>query len=324
MIQRSRRSRGFSLTELLVAMVVGLLLMAGLVTLMVNSKKNYAQQDYSARLQENARFAVQFLTYDIRMAGYYGCSNDIVNDGSVTAFDVPNPSTEPDEVTITYGEPHETGDGVRITQVSGSGSLTWTLNRLPDDWVDGNNIVGETVVAADCASATVTTVDSIDANNKRITVSGNLGRIVDPAVNDSGPITVRRLITNTYAIDTAGESGVPVLTRNGQELVEGIENIRFLYQAAAGESFDTGASAPESPTAVQLGALVRSISNENLDPGSNREYGSGADITLDTGGNSPDCADDEYLLLDECVPVTPLRGQRRVFSTTLSVRNRSL
>lgn len=323
MMRQCHHSRGFTLTELLVSMVVGLLLMAGLVTLMVNSKKNYAQQDYSARLQENARFTVQFLTYDIRMAGFYGCSNNIVNDGSVTAFNVSAPTTNPDEVTITYGEPYEAADPVRITQVSGSASLTWTLNRLPDDWVGSDDIVGEDIVAADCASATVTTVDSMDSSNNQITVSGNLGRTVDPAVNSSGPITVRRLIANTYAVDTTGESGIPVLTRNGQELVEGIENIRLLYQAATGDSFETGASAPESPTAVQFGALVRSISNENLEPGGNREFGSGADITLDTGGNSPGC-NDGYLLLDECVPVTPLRGQRRVFSTTLSVRNRSL
>jgi len=319
-----RQSRGFSLVELLVAMVIGLVLLGGLVTLMVNSKKNYAQQDYSARLHENARFAMQFLSYDIRMAGYYGCSNEIINDSSVAAVSVPSPSTNPDEVTITYGEPYDDDNSVRIVDVDDSNSNLWTLNRLPDDW--GDDIVGDTVVVGDCGSSAVTTVSAVDTDNTTITVSGGLDRIFDPAINDAGPITVRRFVSNTYSIDTSGESGIPVLMRDSQELVEGVENMRLLYQAAAGDNFVTGSSAPARPVAVQLGALIRSVSNEVLDADANpdREYGSGADITLDTGGNDPSCNDDEYQVLDGCVPVTALRGQRRVFTSTLAVRNREL
>ncbi len=70
------RARGFSLVELMVAVVIGLLVLAAVTTVMVNSKKNYTIQDSLARLQENARVAVDFLTHDLRMTGYYGCSND--------------------------------------------------------------------------------------------------------------------------------------------------------------------------------------------------------------------------------------------------------
>jgi len=307
-----RQSRGFSLTELLVAMVIGLLLLAGLVALMLSSQKNYAQQDYSARLQENARFAMQFLSYDIRMAGYYGCSNDIVNDDSVGAVDVPDDN--PDTVTITYAEPYQDADTVRVVQADNT--LTWTLNRVPEDWS-----VDERIVVADCASAAVTTITGIDTDNNQITVAGGLGRSVDPAVNDSGAIVVRRLLSHTYVIGDSGESGIPVLTRNDQELVEGVENIRLLYQDGPGDVFD--ASAPDRPSAIQLGALIRSVSNENLDADNNREFGSGAEITVDAGGNDADC-EGGHMVLDECVAVAPLRGQRRVFTTTLSVRNRPL
>jgi type IV pilus assembly protein PilW len=34
-------------------------------------------QDRLARLQENARFAMQFLIKDLRLAGYYGCVDEI-------------------------------------------------------------------------------------------------------------------------------------------------------------------------------------------------------------------------------------------------------
>lgn len=305
------RARGFSLTELLVAMVIGLVLLAGLVTLMVNSKKNYSQIDYSARLQENARFTMEFLTYDIRMAGFFGCSNEIINDDSVTAVEVPDPTTAPDEVTITYGEPYDASEVVFVTDVSDTNSLEWTLNRLPSDWV--GSITGETVVVGDCGSSAVTTITAVDSDNNKITVSGGFGRTFDPEVNNSGPITVRRLISNTYAINSSGESGIPVLIRNGQELVEGVEALRFLYQASAGDDFVSGSTAPATPVAMQLGTLVRSISNENLD--GDREYGSGASLTVDNG---------QHTLLDQDVDVGELRGQRRVFTSTLSVRNRPL
>jgi type IV pilus assembly protein PilW len=74
---RFRSFHGFSLVELLVAMTVGIVILGGVLTVMANSKKNYSIQDSLARLQENARFSMHFLNQDIRMAGYYGCSDDL-------------------------------------------------------------------------------------------------------------------------------------------------------------------------------------------------------------------------------------------------------
>ncbi|OGI43330.1 MAG: hypothetical protein A2150_06715 [Candidatus Muproteobacteria bacterium RBG_16_64_11] len=73
------QARGFSLVELMVAVVIGLLVLAAVTTVMVNSKKNYTVQDSLARLQENARFAVDFLTRDLRMSGHFGCAHGPLN-----------------------------------------------------------------------------------------------------------------------------------------------------------------------------------------------------------------------------------------------------
>jgi len=313
-LQNRGRVRGFSLTELLVAMVVGLLLLAGLVTLMVNSKKNYTQQDYNARLQENARFAMEFLSYDIRMAGYFGCSNEIINDSTVTPISATDSGDgTPDSLTITYGETYEPGAEVLLDAPADAGATTLSLNDVPADWSDA-----DTLLVGDCGSTTVADITSIDADNDQVTVSarnGSFKRVFNPAAEDSGPITVRRLVSNAYAITATGESGIPVLARNGQELVEGVENIQLLYQSLAGGSFVNGSgSLPANLAAVQLGALVRSVSNENLD---DREYGSGADITVDDGPAT---------LLDQDISAATdaIRGQRRVFNSTLAVRNRPL
>ncbi len=73
------RTNGFSLVELMVAMTIGLFILVAISTVLVNSKKNYTTQDSLARLQENGRFAIQFLTHDIRMAGYFGCNHSMDN-----------------------------------------------------------------------------------------------------------------------------------------------------------------------------------------------------------------------------------------------------
>jgi type IV pilus assembly protein PilW len=69
----SIKERGLTLVELLVALVMGLVLLAGVVTVFVANKQTYRLQDAIARLQESGRFAVLFMERDIRMAGYSYC-----------------------------------------------------------------------------------------------------------------------------------------------------------------------------------------------------------------------------------------------------------
>ncbi|MCA1805455.1 MAG: PilW family protein [Xanthomonadaceae bacterium] len=86
-----KRQQGFSLVELMVAMVLGLILSAGIIQLFVGSKQTYRFHDSMSRVQENARFAIDALNYDIRMAGDMGCSAYVQNinntlDGPPAAF----------------------------------------------------------------------------------------------------------------------------------------------------------------------------------------------------------------------------------------------
>ena len=66
---------GLSLVELLVAIALGALLLAGATTLFVNNRATYNITNELARMQENARFALETMVDDLRMAGYTGCFN---------------------------------------------------------------------------------------------------------------------------------------------------------------------------------------------------------------------------------------------------------
>lgn len=76
MSTRIRNSAGVSLVELMVALLIGTVLMLGIVQVFASSRTAYQLSEGVARAQENARFAVDFLQRDVRMAGHFGCVND--------------------------------------------------------------------------------------------------------------------------------------------------------------------------------------------------------------------------------------------------------
>ena len=67
------KANGFSLVELLLALGLGLVVVAGIVQLFVGNSRTSAIVGGQARLQENARFAFDFISRAARRAGYLGC-----------------------------------------------------------------------------------------------------------------------------------------------------------------------------------------------------------------------------------------------------------
>ena len=77
-ISLPRRSRGFSLVELMVAITLGLLLTAGMIQLFNSSKVTFRTNDAVARVQENGRFALEMLKIQLREAGTLGfCAGQV-------------------------------------------------------------------------------------------------------------------------------------------------------------------------------------------------------------------------------------------------------
>lgn len=70
MISFSSNQKGLSLVELLIAMLLGLMLTAGALQMMLSSQEIYQTTDTLSRIQENGRFALNFLAKDVRMAGH--------------------------------------------------------------------------------------------------------------------------------------------------------------------------------------------------------------------------------------------------------------
>lgn len=65
---------GMTMVEIMVALVISLVLIAGLIQIFVGNKTTYRSNSGLEQLQDNGRTAISFLNYDLRMAGYIGCA----------------------------------------------------------------------------------------------------------------------------------------------------------------------------------------------------------------------------------------------------------
>jgi len=70
-----QRQHGLSIIELMVAIALSMILILGVFQIFSASRHSSQVQTELARLQENARFALDVLSHDIRMAGKLGCNS---------------------------------------------------------------------------------------------------------------------------------------------------------------------------------------------------------------------------------------------------------
>jgi type IV pilus assembly protein PilW len=67
--------QGLTLVELMVAMVLGLVVIGGAVSLTLANRQSYRTNEGLSQLQESARSAFELISRDLRQAGVTGCDN---------------------------------------------------------------------------------------------------------------------------------------------------------------------------------------------------------------------------------------------------------
>lgn len=169
---RMRRQRGVSLIELMVAMVLGLLLTAGVLQIFSSNNQAYRFHDALSRIQENGRFALDELTREIRMAGYLGCSSQAT---SINNWLAGPPADFDPRIGIQGWEANGTEPGKTLTidysatPVSTSGG-SWTTNGgapLPTF----NARSGSDIVRIWRGDENIARIVSVDSDSFRITAN---------------------------------------------------------------------------------------------------------------------------------------------------------
>ncbi len=69
------RERGFTLVELMISMVLGLVVIGGAMGVIVANRQSYRANEGLSQIQESARTAFELLARDVRQAGVTGCDS---------------------------------------------------------------------------------------------------------------------------------------------------------------------------------------------------------------------------------------------------------
>lgn len=199
--------RGFSLIELMIAMTLGLLLLAGLFYIYIGASQSSRLQGTVAQMQTNARYAFELMGVDIRMLGFTGSQDaspsnvvnisstslicpliDIFGNKSCTNGEGPlvgYENTNPPNVCITANTSpcYRSGtDSMTVVRVD-TGSK-YTLNPAVSPLVAGSftlsswpvsnaPVAGEIFVAADYTHAAVFQVGGVDTEAKTVSYSAS-------------------------------------------------------------------------------------------------------------------------------------------------------
>ena len=71
------KQTGLTLVEIMIALLLGLFLIAGVISIFVSNKQTYRLNESLSRLQEDGRFVMEIFGSRLRSASYAGCYGDI-------------------------------------------------------------------------------------------------------------------------------------------------------------------------------------------------------------------------------------------------------
>ncbi len=223
---------GFSLIELMIAMTLGLLLMAGIGSIVANSSTSHRELDKTSRQLENGRYAVQALRDDVRHAGFFGEFHYLI---------VPTATPSPCATAVAD---ILTGMDLPVQGYAGAASAPLTCLS--------NYVANTDVLAIRRASTAVTPVASLVAtdiylqtrSDRLVLDTGADATLFDLTQRDGVTAAdIRKYIVHIYYIRSCsdcsgGGDGIPTLARvelnNGNlntiaPLAEGIENLQLRY-----------------------------------------------------------------------------------------------
>lgn len=222
----------------MIAMVIGLMLLGGTISMFIANKRVYQEQESMARLQENARFAMQMIMHDVRMSGYTGCANDMgavenhVNGASGTnILDFKNAvegsenggSWLPSGSTDVTGAMLPNTDAITVRYLDDTGlkvKTPYMVTPSGDLHIQaGNGLVqGEIVGVYDCDAVDVFQISNANPDTSgsvaHNTGTGTPGNATKPFQKMyQGDASIVRFVVRRYYIGT-GAYGGPSLFRN--------------------------------------------------------------------------------------------------------------
>jgi type IV pilus assembly protein PilW len=326
-----RTQQGITLIELMISLVIGLLATGAMLKVYVDSSRLYRFNEGLARIQENGRFATEFIRRDARMAGFWGCNHEATLTNRIKTSVLDYPRYELSGITGTSGS--ESNDPDTITFSGAGRSVGKVKNDMPSTTASGRDFrvistetinTGDALLISDCDMTDIFyvtkargrdnkrklwhkhTKNTPNSFSKAYAAGSTLYRVqqttfcIAPGANPAQP-SLRQLVN-----PTSGQT----CQDHGDELVEGIENMQILFgedtdadgDGTANRYLSFGASDLDMDrvVSVRISLLARSLNNNLTTEPSPYFF---------NGSKSTPPSDDKYL--------------RKVFTTTITLRNKT-
>jgi prepilin-type N-terminal cleavage/methylation domain-containing protein len=243
-----KKAKGITLIELLIALVISSILIAGIYRTFIQQQKSYATQEQVADMQQNVRVAINRMMREIRMAGFgnvQGVLPVTFLGGTRTYPNVINP-----DLPVAGA----------LTIVSAIGGNA-TLLKQPGD------SVGAIVLASN--QIQVSALAEFDTNNKRYISIGGLESNSITAIDGANKIlTLNTDVGNFYNTDGStfvyamrGISYQIVIDASGRPILRRDENIGGGFQPVADnieaiEFRNPDGSTPLNPNSTSMQVAV--------------------------------------------------------------------
>jgi type IV pilus assembly protein PilW len=329
----------------MVAITLSLIVLAGVLAVMYSSKVTYGENERVARLQESGRAAMEIMLRDLRGAGFPGCAqpisglfdmNNLLDDNTEIPWNLTQPAfgfegsggtwTPTLDATLFPDATPDNDIVVVRTIPSGAPSMRVSANVTPTGGIAVTKARGETLIdgtpaiISDCANASIFVVndfvpdgDDTAADVVRSTGGGtpantteDLGATFAPGARVA-PITSIAYYVAPNAAGTGTALWRVVADNAPEELVPGVEALQIQY------GIDTNNDM---------------FINRYVDADDVTDWNQVISITLamlvrSAEENAKTVDEREYTLLDTTLPAFDDRFQRSLFTTTVTLRNRT-
>lgn len=234
---------GFSVVEVMIAMLLSMALAGGIISVFVNNSYSFNQDENIGRMQDDARFALREIAFDISMAGHYAdlhIPDSVSYDGALAIATPCGPAGQDNWIYRTT----EAGNSLSIMAIDNATNAA--ASAAHSCFVGGEILDGTDVVAIKRVAGAETTPS---ANGAYLRTNGTVGVLfsgIEPTASPLPPIAppfadwaFRPSIyyIRQYA-DTPGDD-IPTLCRKALSgagpsmttecLATGIENLQIEY-----------------------------------------------------------------------------------------------
>jgi len=236
---------GFSVVELMIAMLLSMALAGAIISVFVNNNYSFKQDENIGRMQDDARFALREIAFDISMAGHYADLHipaSVSYDGGLTIGADCGPSGEANWMYRAT----EAGTGNNLSIMALDNATNATVAAAHSCFIGGELQEGTDVVAIKRVAGAE--ANTLSANGAYLRTNGTVGVLFSGIAPTAPPVVVAvpradwAFRPSIYYIrqfaNTPGDN-IPTLCRKALSgagpsmttecLATGIENLQIEY-----------------------------------------------------------------------------------------------